>query len=69
MEHSNSGVLLKKEKTVTVTRYFQSQSIDIHSSKGRVGVGLSLSEPTHLTHCQNTYRYLPTCRFGPRTCQ
>ena len=38
-----------------MTRYFQFQSIDIHSSKGRVGVGLSLSEPTYLKHCQNTY--------------
>ena len=30
--------------------------------KGRVGVGHSLSEPTNLKHCQNTYRHLPTGR-------
>ena len=28
----------------------------------RVGVGYSLSEPTNLKHCQNTYRHLPTSR-------
>ena len=30
--------------------------------RGRVGVGHSLSEPTNLKHCQNTYRHLPTGR-------
>ena len=30
--------------------------------RGRVGVGHSLSEPTDLKHCQNTYRHLPTGR-------
>ena len=30
--------------------------------RGRVGVGYSLSEPTNLKHCQNTYRHLPTGR-------
>ena len=35
--------------------------------RGRVGVGHSLSEPTYLKHCQNTYLLLPTCRsrFDP----
>ena len=35
--------------------------------RGRVGVGHSLSEPTDLKHCQNTYRHLPTgrSRSGP----
>ena len=63
----NIQIVLKKIKKKRVYFNFFKEIANFYHYRGRVGVGLSLPEPTYLNLCQNTYRHLPTgrSRSGP----